>query len=83
MHKLHHKVRNGQNITHKSKIFTKYSIQFRQFLDNSKTTLQKQYFSQSHDGLLLEPMRTPGRAMTDFSQKPRPYFQNLENSKTR
>ena len=37
--------------------------------------------SQSHDRLLLEPWRTPGKAMTNFSQTQRSYFQNLKNSK--
>ena len=34
--------------------------------------------SQSHDGLLLEPWRTLARAMTDFSQTQRSFFQNLK-----
>ena len=39
-------------------------------------------FSQIHDRLLLEPWRTPHRAMMDFSQTLRSYFQKHKNSKT-
>ena len=39
--------------------------------------------SQSHEGLLPEPLWTPHRAMTYFSLTHRSFFQQLKNSKTR
>ena len=36
-------------------------------------------FSQIHDGLLLEPWRTPHKAMMAFSQTLRSYFHKIKN----